>query len=423
MRRFPILAFALAGALQPARAHGQSSTPFDRLSFRNVGPAVTGGRLHDVEAVPNDAATVYVVGASSGVWKSTNRGITWQPVFEDQPVSTGGDIAIFPGNPNILWLGTGEQNNRQSSSWGNGMYKSMDAGKTWTHLGLEATAAIARVRLHPGDPNIAYVAAAGNLWKPNPERGVFKTTDGGRTWTKSLYVDTLTGATDLVMDPSDPNTLYAAMYQHQRAPWGYNGGGPGSAIYKTMDGGATWRKLTNGIPDGDKGRIGLAIAQTYPRMLLATIEHPTGSGTYRTDDGGETWTRANTTNPRPMYYSKIFIDPTNERRAYILGVEVYRSDDGGRSFRLLPNSPAYDVGLKTDHHALWIDPRDPKWLYLAGDGGLHVSSDMGENWRRVNNFAIGQFYGIGADNRDPYWLYGGRRTTTRSWAPARRATG
>jgi photosystem II stability/assembly factor-like uncharacterized protein len=407
MRRFLILALALAGAFQPARVRAQSSTPFDRLPFRNVGPAVTGGRLHDVEAVPNDAATVYVVGASSGVWKSTNRGITWESVFDDQPVSTGGDIAIFPGNPNILWLGTGEQNNRQSSSWGNGMYRSMDAGKTWTHIGLEATAAIAKVRLHPGDPNIAYVAAAGNLWKPNPERGVFKTTDGGRTWTKSLYVDSLTGATDLVMDPSDPNTLYAAMYQHQRAPWGYNGGGPGSAIYKTMDGGATWRKLTNGIPEGDKGRIGLAIAQTYPRMLLATIEHPTASGTYRTDDGGETWARANTTNPRPMYYSKIYIDPTNERRAYILGTEVYRSDDGGRSFRLLPNSPAYDVGLKTDHHALWIDPRDPKWLYMAGDGGLHVSSDMGENWRRVNNFPIGQFYGVAADNRDPYWLYGG----------------
>jgi photosystem II stability/assembly factor-like uncharacterized protein len=283
----------------------------------------------------------------------------------------------------------------------------MDAGKTWTHIGLDSTASIAKVRLHPGDPNIAYVAAGGNLWRPNAERGVYKTVDGGRTWTKSLYVDEMTGATDLVMDPSDPNTLYAAMYQHLRTPWGYNGGGPGSAIYKTADGGATWRKLTNGIPDGDKGRIGLAIAQTSPRMLLATIEHPSASGTYRTDDGGETWTRASTTNPRPMYYSKIFIDPTNAERAYILGVEVYRSDDGGRNFRLLPNSPAYDVGLKTDMHALWIDPKDPKWLYMVGDGGMHVSSDMGENWRRVNNFAIGQFYGVGADNRDPYWLYGG----------------
>ena len=278
--RVPVLALLLGALFAPSASNAQSApAPFDRLPFRSIGPAVHGGRLHDVEALPDDAATVYVVGASSGVWKSTNRGITWTPLTNDLPVSTGGDIAIYPGNPNILWLGTGEQNNRQSSSWGNGMYKSMDAGKTWTHIGLENTASIAKVRLHPGDQNVAYVAAGGNLWKPNVDRGVYKTTDGGRTWTKSLYVDSLTGATDLVMDPSDPNTLYAAMYQHLRQPWGYNGGGPGSAIYKTTDGGATWKQLTNGIPEGDKGRIGLAIAHTYPRMLLATIEHPTGSGT------------------------------------------------------------------------------------------------------------------------------------------------
>ncbi|HEX9563117.1 MAG TPA: hypothetical protein VF981_04070 [Gemmatimonadaceae bacterium] len=397
----------MTAALIPGLALAQASSPFDRLPFRSIGPAVHGGRLHDVEAVPNDAATVYVVGATSGVWKSTNRGITWKSIFDNQPVSTGGDLAIFGGNPDILWLGTGEQNNRQSSSWGNGVYRSEDGGETWTHIGLEGTAAIAKVRTHPTDPDVAWVAAAGNLWKAGPDRGVYKTVDGGKTWTKALYVDTLTGATDLVVDPSDANVLYAAMYQRLRQPWGFNGGGPGSGIYKSTDGGTTWQKLTNGIPDGDKGRIGLAIAQTYPRMLLATIEHPTAGGTYRTEDGGESWVRANTTNPRPMYYSKVFIDPTNERRAYILGVTVYRSDDGGRSFRELPNSPVYDVGLKTDHHALWIDPKDSKWLYMAGDGGLHVSSDMGANWRRVNNFAIGQFYAIGADDRDPYWIYGG----------------
>lgn len=394
-------------AVAVPHAGAQGGAPFDRLPFRSIGPAVHGGRLHDVEAVPNDAATVYVVGATSGVWKSTNRGITWTSIFDHQPVSTGGDLAIFAGNPDILWLGTGEQNNRQSSSWGNGVYRSNDGGATWTHLGLDGTAAIAKVRLHPTDEDVAWVAAAGNLWRAGPDRGVYKTTDGGRTWTKALYVDSLTGATDLVLDPANPDVLYAATYQRMRAPWGFNGGGPGSAIYKTTDGGSTWQKLANGLPEGDKGRIGLAIAQTYPRMLLATVEHPTAGGTYRTEDGGETWVRANTTNPRPMYYSKVFIDPTNERRAYILGVEVFRSDDGGRSFRELPNSPTYDVGLKTDHHALWIDPRDPKWLYLAGDGGLHVSSDMGENWRRVNNFPIGQFYAIAADDRDPYWVYGG----------------
>ncbi len=422
IRRTTLFALFLA-LLLPGMSAAQTATPFDDLPFRSIGPAVMGGRLHDVEAIPGNPATVYVVGATSGVWKSTNRGITWKSIFDHEAVSTGGDLAIFQGNPDLLWLGTGEQNNRQSSSWGNGVYRSNDGGESWTHVGLEKTAAIAKVRLHPTNENIAWVAAAGNLWRPNPERGVFKTVDGGKTWSRILYVDSLTGATDLVMDPSNPDILYAAMYQHLRTPWGYNGGGPGSAIYKTTDGGTTWTKLSNGIPEGDKGRIGLAIARTYPKLLLATIEHPSAGGTYRTEDGGETWERVNTLNPRPMYYSKIFIDPTNERRVWILGVEVYRSDDGGRSFRQLPNSPTYDVGLKTDMHSLWIDPTDPNFVYMAGDGGLHASSDMGENWRRINNFAIGQFYAIAADDRDPYWIYGGLQdnhsfmgpSSTRHW--------
>jgi photosystem II stability/assembly factor-like uncharacterized protein len=391
--------------LVPSLALSQS--PFDHLRFRSIGPAVMGGRMHDVEGVPGDPSTVWVAAASGGVWKTMNKGTTWTPVFDHQAVSTTGDIAIFGPDPDIVWLGTGEQNNRQSSSWGNGVYRTTDGGRTWAHLGLDGTHAIAKVRLHPSDPNVAYVAALGNLWKATPDRGVYKTTDGGRTWTKSLYVDTLTGATDLVMDPGDPNTLYAAMYQRLRTPWGFNGGGPGSGIWKTTDGGTTWRPLTNGIPAGDKGRIGLAIAHTYPRMLLATIEAPGENGTWRTEDGGETWTRLNSTNPRPMYYSKIYIDPTNERRAYILGVSVFRSDDGGRVFRELPNSPTYDLGLKTDHHALWINPRDPRQLYLVGDGGMHESFDMGMTWKRVNNIPVGQFYAIDADDREPYRLYGG----------------
>ncbi|HSA55295.1 MAG TPA: hypothetical protein VLE53_06300 [Gemmatimonadaceae bacterium] len=398
----------------PTLALSQSPTPFDQLRFRTIGPAVMGGRMHDVEGVPNDPSVLWVAAASGGVWKSVNKGTTWTPVFDHQAVSTTGDIAIFGPDPDIVWLGTGEQNNRQSSSWGNGVYRTTDGGRTWTHLGLEGTHMIAKVRLHPSDPNVAYVAALGNLWKPTADRGVYKTADGGRTWTRALFVDTLTGATDIVMDPGDPNTLYAAMYQRLRTPWGFNGGGPGSGIYKTTDGGATWKPLTNGIPAGDKGRIGLAIAYTYPRMLLATIEAPGESGTYRTEDGGETWTRLNSTNPRPMYYSKIYIDPTNERRAWILGVGVFRSDDGGRVFRELPNSPTYDVGLKTDHHALWINPADPKQVYLAGDGGLHESFDAGLTWKRVNNIPVGQFYAIDADDRDPYWLYGGMQDN-HSW--------
>ncbi|MGH7531514.1 MAG: WD40/YVTN/BNR-like repeat-containing protein, partial [Gemmatimonadales bacterium] len=207
-------------------------TPFDSLHFRSIGPAVMGGRVHDVEAVPNDPAIVYVATATGGIWKSVNKGTTWTPIFDDQPVSTFGDVALAPSNPDVVWAGTGEQNNRQSTSWGNGVYRSTDGGKTWTHHGLAATRHIGRIRVHPRNPDVAYVAALGHLWAPTPDRGVYKTTDGGRTWSKVLYVDTLTGVVDLAMDPTNPDVLYAAAYQRLRRAWGFNGGGPKSGIYK-----------------------------------------------------------------------------------------------------------------------------------------------------------------------------------------------
>lgn len=392
----------------------QTASPFDRLSFRSIGPAALGGRIHDIEVPSGDLNTIYIGAASGGIWKSVNKGTTWTPIFDNQPVSTFGDIAIFERDNNIVWAGTGEQNQRQSSSWGNGVYRSTDGGTSWTHLGLVDTRHIGKIRLHPSDPNVAYVAALGNLWKASPDRGVFKTTDAGRSWQKVLFVDTLTGVVDLVIDPNDPNTLYAAAYQRLRRTWGLNGGGPSSAIYKTSDGGATWRVLTSGIPAGDKGRIGLAIARTNGRILNATIEHARESGTYRTEDGGETWRKVSSTNPRPMYYSKIYLDPSNDRRVWVLGVTIFRSDDGGQTFRNLPASPTYDVGLKTDHHALWIDPRDGRHLLLGGDGGMHESWDAGETWMRLNNIPIGQFYAIGADNREPYRVYGGMQDN-HSW--------
>ena len=409
-RATPLIA---AAALLAAGATS-AQTPFDKLKFRSIGPAALGGRIHDIEVPSGDPSTIYIGAASGGIWKSTNKGTTWTPIFDNQPVSTFGDIAIFNGDNKIVWAGTGEQNNRQSTSWGNGVYRSTDAGATWTHAGLEETRHIGRVALHPTDPNVAYVAALGNLWKPSADRGVFKTTDGGRSWQKVLFVDTLTGAVDMVMDPNDPNTLYAATYQRLRSPWGMNGGGPGSAIYKTGDGGATWRVLTNGIPVGDKGRIGLAIARGNGRILNATIEHPREGGTYRTEDGGETWRKMSSVNPRPMYYSSIYLDPSNDRRVWVLGTTNFRSEDAGRTFRNLPASPVYDVGLKTDHHALWIDPRDGRHVLLGGDGGLHESWDMGETWNRLNNFAIGQFYAISVDKRDPYSVYGGMQDN-HSW--------
>jgi photosystem II stability/assembly factor-like uncharacterized protein len=402
-----VLVITAFGAL-PMRSQAQAKRgPFDALHFRDIGPAATGGRIHDIAIDPANPAVLYVAAATGGIWKSTNNGVTWKDVFVQQHDSAFGALAIFDRDPKIVWAGSGEQNNRQSSSWGGGVYRSTDAGETWTHVGLHDTRAIGRVVLDPSDPNVAYVAAAGNLWTGNAERGVFKTRDAGRTWTKVLYVDTFTGATDIVMDPRDANVLYAATYQRLRKAYGFNGGGPGSAIYKTTDAGATWKKLENGIPTGDKGRIGLAIARSKPDVLVATIEHPTAGGTYRTEDAGATWKRMSNVNPRPMYYSKPTIDPNNDKRVWLPNVYIIKSEDGGATFEEAPTSPTYDVGLKTDHHVLKVDPANSSHIYVVGDGGLHESFDMGKSYIRVNNIPVAQIYRIAVDNRDPYWVYAG----------------
>jgi len=324
-------------------------------------------------------------------------------------VSTFGDVALAPSDPSIIYAGTGEQNNRQSTSWGNGVYRSDDGGDSWRHLGLEETRHIGKVEVHPANPDVVYVAALGNLWAPSSDRGVFRSRDGGRTWEKVLYVDEHTGAVDMVMDPVNPSVLYAATYQRLRRAWGFNGGGPGSGIYKTTDGGDTWTELTNGIPAEDKGRIGLAISASNPSVLNALIETAdrNTTGTYRSEDGGASWTRVNPLNGRPMYYSEIFIDPNNPDRVYNLATDTHRSDDGGRSYTEIAVRPTYDVGVHADQHALWIDPNDSDHLYLGGDAGLHESFDAGDTWRKINNFAISQFYAIGVDMRTPYHVYGG----------------
>jgi photosystem II stability/assembly factor-like uncharacterized protein len=402
------LTFAAAlTALTPAHTapNGTGKSPFDNLHFRDIGPAATGGRIHDIQIDPSDPAVLYVAAATGGIWKSTNKGVTWKPIFEKQADNTFGALAIFEKNPKIIWAGSGENNNRQSSSWGGGVYRSTDAGETWTYLGLHDTRSIGRVVLDPNDPNVAYIAAVGNLWRDNPERGVYKTTDAGKTWNKILFVDAYTGATDLVMDPRDAKVLYAATYQRLRKAYGFNGGGPGSAIYKTTDAGANWKKLENGIPAGDKGRIGLALAKSRPDVLIATIEHATAGGTYRTEDAGATWKRMSATNPRPMYYSKPTIDPNNDKRVWLPGTYIVKSEDGGATFEQEPTSPTYDVGLKTDHHVIRVDPANSAHIYVVGDGGLHESFDMGKTFVRVNNIPVAQIYRIAVDNRDPYWIY------------------
>ncbi len=406
------LALFVPGAIQAQI----STADLEAFRPRSIGPAVTGGRVHDVEALPLDPSTLFVATASGGLWKTTNRGITWRNVFEFMPVSTFGDVAISESDPHILYAGTGEQNNRQSTSWGNGVYRSDDSGETWRHLGLVETRHIGKVEVHPSNPDIVYVAALGNLWAPSEERGVFRSTNGGRGWEKVLYIDEYTGVVDMVMDPSNPNVLYAATYQRLRRTWGFNGGGPGSGIYKTTDGGDTWTELSNGIPGEDKGRNALIEYGRPPGQGgggggggFGGGRRPANpnQGTYRTEDGGRTWSKVSDQNQRPMYYSEIFIDPTNPNRVYALSTTSMKSEDGGRTWDRINAQPTYDVGVHSDMHAMWIDPGDPEHFYLAGDAGLHETYDLGQSYRKINNFNIAQFYAIGVDMRDPYWVYGG----------------
>jgi len=408
--RSVLLVAALATLAAPLSGqHVLTTEQMANLHPREIGPAVTGGRIADVTAIPSDPSTLYIATASGGVWKSTTQGHLWEPLTDDLPVSAFGAIALAPSNPEVVYIGSGEQNNRQSTTWGNGVYRSTDGGETWTHTGLVETRHIGKIEVHPRDPAVAYVAALGNLWAPNEERGVFRTTDGGETWERVLYIDELTGAVDLVMDPGAPDVLYAATYQRQRRTWGFNGGGPGSGIWKSMDGGDSWTELTNGIPDADKGRIGLAISASSPNVLNALIETADDetTGTYRSEDGGESWEMVSDLNVRPMYYSEIFIDPLDPNRVYTVATNSYRSDDGGRTWTEIAERPTYDVGVHADQHALWIDPNDTDHLYMGGDAGLHESFDAGLNWRKINNQAISQFYAIGLSMHHPYRVYGG----------------
>lgn len=425
-RSLALLIFAAFLTLPSASARAQgtasvTSRDLSALQGRVIGPAVTGGRVHDVEAVPSDPSVVYVATASGGLWKTVNRGITWTAVFDTMAVSTFGDVALAPSNPDIVYAGTGEQNNRQSSSWGNGVYRSDDGGESWRHLGLEETRHIGKVEVHPADPDVAWVAALGNLWAPSETRGVFRTLDGGESWERVLFVDEYTGAVDLVMDPSNPDILYAATYQRLRRTWGFNGGGPGSGIWVTMDGGENWRRLSGGLPTSEMGRIGLAISHSNPRILNAIIEAADSEeeGTYRTRDGGVSWEKVSDLNIRPMYYSEIFIDPGDPDVVYALATTAHKSMDGGRSWEVIAERPTYDVGVHADHHALWIDPNDPNHLYLGGDAGLHESYDQGVTFRKVNNFPIAQFYAIGVDGRDPYWVFGGLQDNHSFAGPSR----
>ena len=371
--------------------------PFDRLHFRGIGPATPSGRVDDIAVLESNPAVFYVAGATSGVWKTENMGTTFMPVFDHEGSSSIGDIAIAPTDANLLWVGTGENNNRQSSSWGDGVYKTTDGGRTWKHMGLRASKQIARIIVDPVDYAIVYVAALGDLWGSGGERGVYKTMDGGQTWQRVLHVDDDTGATELLMDPKNNKVLYAATYQRRRQPWGMNGGGPGSAIWKSTDAGATWTKLENGIPGGPKGRIGMDIYRANPNVLYAKIEHATESGTYRTDDAGASWRKLSTENPRPMYFSQIRVDPQTDSRIYSLGVSLNVSDDGGRTWRT-----DGATNIHVDHHAMWINPTNPEHIVLGSDGGVAISHDRSKTWVYMTNLPFSQPYKVSFDMQTPY---------------------
>jgi len=400
------ISFLLMGSLSFAQKLDMEK--MKGMKPRSIGPAGMSGRITAIDVVNNNTDVMYVGAASGGLWKTTSAGISWEPIFDKEAVLSIGAVAIQQDNPSVIWVGTGEGNPRNSLNSGFGIYKSLDGGKNWKLMGLEKTRNIHRIAIDPKNPNTIYVGAIGSPWGEHPERGVFKTTDGGVTWNKILFIDDKTGCADLVMDPVNPNKLIASMWQHRRWPWTFKSGGPGSGLHITFDGGATWKKLTDkdGLPEGELGRIGVTIAASKPEIVYATIESKKNS-LYKSVDGGFKWQMVNDKmdeiGDRPFYYSDIHADPLNENRLYTIYSEVNVSIDGGKSFqKLLPYS-----GVHPDHHAWYIHPTDPSFMVDGNDGGMNITHDYGKTWRFVENIPVGQFYHINVDMDYPYNVYGG----------------
>ncbi|MCZ8011148.1 MAG: hypothetical protein ACK5HM_12535 [Gemmatimonas sp.] len=381
------------------------------LKLRSIGPASMSGRVVDMDVVESNPYTMYVAGATGGLWRTTDNGITWASIF-DAPVHSIGDVAVFQPNPQILWVGTGERANRQSVGWGDGVYKSTDGGRTWVNMGLRTSMHIGRIQLHPTNPDIAWVAAQGSVWGAGGERGLYKTTDGGRTWTRTLHVDDETGVTDVALDWNDPSVLYAASYQRRRSAYGFDGGGPGSALWKSTDGGNTWAKLTGrGLPEGEYGRIGIAIYRKNPRIVVISVEQGARynastayiqrkAGVYRSEDAGATWTFMSDWNPRPMYASQPTIDPNDDQRVYMLNAYSF-SDDGGKTFTA-PRTTTHG-----DDRFVWVNPKDSRHVIKLDDGGIGISYDRGRTFLFVSSLPLSQFYRVAVDNAVPFNVYGG----------------
>ncbi|WP_396637501.1 hypothetical protein [Maribacter sp. R77961] len=381
------------------------------LKPRNIGPGGMSGRVTAIDVVTNNPDMMYVGTASGGLWKSNSGGITWEPIFNKEVTASVGAVAIQQSNPSVLWVGTGEGNPRNSLNGGYGVYKSLDGGNTWKAMGLEKTRHIHRIKIDPTDPNTVYVGAIGSPWGEHAERGVYKTTDGGKSWEKILFVNNKTGVADMVMDPTNPNKLLVAMWEHKRDPWFFKSGGSGSGLYMTHDGGENWKKLSDedGLPKGDLGRIGIAIAPGKPNVVYALVEAKKNA-LYKSEDGGFKWKMINNKDDignRPFYYSEIYVDPENENRVFSVFTYVNVSQDGGKKFTQL--MPAYRAnnGVHPDHHAFWIHPENGQFMMDGNDGGLNISKDGGKSWRFIGNLPVAQFYHINVDNEYPYNVYGG----------------
>ena len=418
----PVLAAALLAAVAgPAAAQLPVATEFDALHFRSIGPATMSGRIADLAVYEKNPAVYYVGTAHGGVWKTTSNGALWTPLLQHEGLMSIGDVTISQKNPDLLWVGTGESNNRQSTSWGEGVYKSTDGGKTFTHMGLRDSKHINEIVIDPTNDEVVFVAATGPLWGPGGERGIFKSTDGGRTWRNVLKGDDDTGANDIVMSPADPKVLFASMYQRRRTNCCMNGGGPGSALYKSVDGGETWSKVGGGYPTGPLGRIAVDIAPSAPNVVYSLVEAPARvpvdsaqTGLWRSDDAGATWRRTTTVNPRPMYFSKLRIDPTTPERLYYGGVGLQMSIDGGKSVETDAAMVTHD-----DVHAIWVNPANPEHVLIGNDGGLAVSYDMAKSWTFIPNLPVGLFYHVSFDMEVPYNICGGMQDNYNWCGPSR----
>jgi photosystem II stability/assembly factor-like uncharacterized protein len=410
MRRICVLVALFLGSAVFAQGSAGLDQFLETIQPRELGPTIMGGRINELAVYEKDPRIFYVATASGGLWKTENGGVTMRPVFFKESSVALGTVAISQSDPNIVWVGTGEKDSRNSTSWGDGVYRSTDGGATWTHMGLRDSRHISKIILHPTKPNTVYVAALGHLWGENEERGVYMSEDAGATWKRTLYEGPRSGIIALEMDPKNPNNMLAASWERMRWAYKWASGGPSSFIYRSTDGGKTWAKSMKGIPDGDTGRIGVSYFAKDPKVVMAIVEKSatgqgasrvTNGGVFRSTDGGQSWTKTNDLNPRPFYFSQIRQDPVDENRVYVTAVQSYVSNDKGATFQQVRES------VHVDHHAWWVNPNDNNHILHGSDGGVAESRDAGRTWEHLNYLRVGQFYAVSVDMRKPYWVAGG----------------